>query len=63
MWFALHDDERLTKRCATEACGGQPTWKLEADGIGSYYCSGCKDQLGWIARNVPALLKDPEALT
>lgn len=42
MWFALAGDERITKRCATKDCGGQPTWRLEADGVGSDYCSGCK---------------------
>ena len=45
MWFQLRGDERLTCRCATEGCGGQPTWKLEAGGIGSYYCSGCKEKI------------------
>lgn len=41
-WFALSNDERLTKRCATEGCGSQPIWRLEADGIGANYCSGCR---------------------
>ena len=39
-WFELRGDARLG-RCATEGCGGQPTLRLEADGIGSDYCSGC----------------------
>lgn len=41
MWFKLQGDSRLG-RCASEQCGGQPTWRLEAGGIGSDYCSGCK---------------------
>lgn len=44
MWFKLTGDARLG-RCATEGCGGQPTWRMEADGIGSNYCSGCKDNI------------------
>jgi hypothetical protein len=46
MWFTLRGDERLT-RCASEDCGGQPTWRLEADGVGSNYCSGCKEKIDW----------------
>lgn len=46
MWFELKGDERITQRCATEGCGGQPTWRLEADGVGSNYCSGCKAKIG-----------------
>lgn len=42
MWFELKGDERITRRCASEGCHRQPTWKLEADGAGSFYCSGCK---------------------
>lgn len=45
MWFELTGDERIMKRCATEDCGGQPTWRLEAGGIGSDYCSGCKAKI------------------
>lgn len=41
MWFALKGDERLG-RCATEGCGGQPIYRLEAGGVGSNYCSGCQ---------------------
>lgn len=41
MWFALTGDERLQTRCATENCPGAPTWRLEAEGVGSNYCSGC----------------------
>lgn len=41
MWFELKGDKRLG-RCATEGCGGQPTWRLEKNGVGSDYCSGCK---------------------
>lgn len=42
MWFALTGDARLG-RCATDHCGGQPTWRLESGGVGSNYCSGCKE--------------------
>lgn len=45
-WFNLTGDERLTQ-CASEGCGGQPTFRLEADGIGSNYCSGCKAKIEW----------------
>lgn len=44
MWFKLTGDERLG-RCATEGCGGQPTWRLETEGVGSNYCSGCKGNI------------------
>lgn len=44
MWFSLNGDARLG-RCATDACGGQPTWRLEAGGTGSDYCSGCKAEI------------------
>lgn len=45
MWFELKGDSRLG-RCASENCGGQPTWRLEAGGIGSSsYCSGCKESI------------------
>lgn len=48
MWFELKGDARL-QRCATEGCGGQPTWRLECGGIGSNYCSGCKDVMEQIS--------------
>lgn len=41
-WFRLTGDERISRSCATAGCGGQPTWRLEADGAGSDYCSGCR---------------------
>lgn len=44
MWFRLTGDERLGA-CASDGCGGQPTWRLEAGGIGSNYCSGCKEKI------------------
>jgi hypothetical protein len=44
MWFDLKGDERL-KRCATEGCGGQPIYRLEAEGVGSNYCSGCRAKI------------------
>ena len=39
-WFNLTGDARLGA-CTTEGCGGQPTKRLEAGGVGSNYCSGC----------------------
>lgn len=44
MWFELKGDARLG-RCATDGCGGQPTARLEVDGIGSNYCSGCQAKI------------------
>ena len=44
MWFRLRGDARLG-RCASEDCGGQPMWRLEADGVGSNYCSGCRQKI------------------
>jgi hypothetical protein len=43
-WFDLTGDARLG-RCATEGCGGQPTSRLEANGVGSNYCSGCREKI------------------
>lgn len=43
-WFKLSGDERLG-RCASEGCGGQPTSRLEAGGVGSNYCSGCRAKI------------------
>lgn len=45
-WFPLSGDSRITKRCATEGCAGQPSWRLEAEGVGSDYCSGCMRRIG-----------------
>lgn len=45
MWFELKGDERITHRCATKGCCGQATWRLEVDGYGSVYCSGCKAKI------------------
>jgi hypothetical protein len=44
MWFKLTGDARIG-RCATEGCGGQPTERLEAGGIASNYCSGCREKI------------------
>ena len=44
MWFQLKGDSRLG-RCASENCGDAPTWRIEADGVGSDYCSGCKEKI------------------
>jgi hypothetical protein len=43
-WFELKGDERLG-RCATDECGGQPIYRLEAQGVGSNYCSGCRAKI------------------
>ena len=44
MWFRLTGDERLG-RCATEGCGQQPTSRLEHGGVGSNYCSACREKI------------------
>jgi hypothetical protein len=44
MWFDLKGDDRLG-RCASEGCGGQPTFRLEAGGVGSNYCGGCRAKI------------------
>lgn len=51
-WFRLKGDTRLN-RCATDKCGGQSTWRLEAAGIGSDYCSGCKEKIDYFL-NTPS---------
>lgn len=56
MWFELTGDKRLG-RCASEDCGGQPTWRLESGGVGSNYCSGCKEKIDWACTE-----KYPEAV-
>lgn len=43
-WFKLSGDSRLNK-CASEDCFGQQMWRLEAGGVGSNYCSGCKERI------------------
>lgn len=43
-WFSLRGDERLG-RCASEGCAGQPIFRLEAEGVGSNYCSGCRAKI------------------
>ena len=44
MWFDLKGDARLW-RCSTADCGGQPTFRLEWLGMGSNYCSGCREEI------------------
>lgn len=44
MWFELSGDARLGQ-CTTDGCGGAPTSRLEADGVGSNYCSGCRSKI------------------
>ena len=43
-WFRLRGDARLG-HCDSDNCGGQPMWRLEAGGIGSNYCSGCRQKI------------------
>lgn len=45
MWFDLKGDERISERCATDGCCGQPTSRLETDGVASVYCSGCRAKI------------------
>jgi hypothetical protein len=45
-WFALTGDTRIVLTCASSGCWQQPTWRLEVDGTGSNYCSGCKQKIG-----------------
>jgi hypothetical protein len=47
-WFDLTGDARLGA-CATDGCGGQPTKRLEAGGVGANYCSGCADKIRHLA--------------
>lgn len=62
MWFELTGDERITRRCATENCGGQPTWRLEAGGVGADYCSGCREQIETLAKPFePGAVYSPDA--
>ena len=44
MWFRIEGDGRLG-RCDTEGCGCQPTFRLEYGGVGSNYCSGCRQKI------------------
>lgn len=53
MWFDLKGDARLG-RCTTEGCGGQPTSRLEAGGVGSDYCSGCREKIEHAAQHQSA---------
>lgn len=44
-WFERHGDEAQLGHCDSEGCGGQPTWRFEGGGVGSNYCSGCKERI------------------
>lgn len=57
MWFNLSGDMRLGA-CTTDRCGGQPTWRLESGGIGSDYCSGCKEIIERIGTDDPNRVYD-----
>ena len=57
MWFKLTGDERLG-RCASEKCGGQPTWRIEANGVGSNFCSGCKDKIAITTAKLVAAVRE-----
>ena len=63
MWFELQGDERITERCASDGCGGQPTWRLEKDGCGSDYCSGCKAKIDASTNELRAILGEALANT
>lgn len=56
MLFKLPGDRRLG-RCATEWCGGQPVYRLEAAGVGSDYCSGCSARIR-VSNHAPSALDD-----
>lgn len=58
-WFELRGDARLG-RCASEGCGGQPTYRLESGGVGLDYCSGCKEAIERMERtpSTPSALQD-----
>lgn len=43
-WFKLSGDARLGA-CATENCWQQPTWRFEGGGVGSNYCSACRERI------------------
>lgn len=58
MWFELKGDSRATQRCATEGCGGQATWRMEAHGIGAEYCSGCKAEIDRPAEDIVREMRD-----
>ena len=60
MWFKLTGDERLG-RCTTNRCGGQPTWHLERGGVGSDYCSGCKEKIERLVERRNPDMKDDMA--
>lgn len=62
MWFALKGDERLGQ-CVSDGCGGQPTWRMEAGGVGSNYCSGCKEKIELDDRKLfDAIMQRPETV-
>jgi hypothetical protein len=60
-WFKLTGDARITQRCATENCGGQPTERFEGGGYGSNYCSGCRAQIERQSKLPPHLRIAPTA--
>lgn len=42
MWFDLKGDARLGA-CATQGCGQQPIYRFEGGGVGSNFCSACRE--------------------
>lgn len=64
MWFKLTGDARLG-RCTTDGCGGQPTSRLEAGGVGSDYCSGCRATIEAAedVRDATEAMKEPGRVT
>ncbi len=50
----MNNDKRITEHCFTQGCGGTVMFRIEAEGIGAYYCSGCTAKIelrGCIQRN------------
>lgn len=59
MWVKLPEDESHGV-CVSDACGRPACWSLEVGGIGSKYCTQCKDDIaekafdGQIERDIKA---------
>jgi hypothetical protein len=43
-WFVLADHE-IHGLCATEGCEAPPSVRLEVGGVGSNYCSACREKI------------------
>ena len=55
-WFDIPTEHRAGRECASAGCGEQATARLEAGGVGSNYCSGCRAQIEGQSR-LPAHLR------